>query len=263
MKANLPVNEVDRLLAVEQTGLMDSAPDDEFDCLVRLASVVCETPIALVTLVDHRRQWFKARIGLESTETSRDIAFCAHTILQPDLFQVRDATLDPRFCDNPLVTGELGIRFYAGVPLNTAEGLHVGTLCVIDRSPRDLLPGQLEALHLLADQVKKHINLRTQRNMLAIALAATSTVEQELRRSQSLFHAFMDHAPFLGFMKDAEGKLVYYNQRLADRFSIGRQDWVGKGDALATGYGRQDEGKRSLGIKGVEDRDRRRGSEPD
>ncbi len=231
MKAALPGNESDRLHAVQQTGLLDTRPEDDFDSLVRLASVVCNTPIALVTLVDERRQWFKARVGLDAKETHRDIAFCAHTILEPDIFLVEDAWKDPRFAKNPLVTGDLGIRFYAGVPLSGADGLRVGTLCVIDRSPRGLSSVEREALLLLAEQANKQIDLRRKQNALTQAIAENSVVEQELRRSESLFHAFMDHAPFVAFMKNAEGKLVYYNQHLADRFSIGRQNWIGKTDA--------------------------------
>jgi diguanylate cyclase (GGDEF)-like protein/PAS domain S-box-containing protein len=231
MKAQLPGNEADRLRAVHQTGLLDTRSEDEFDSLVRLASVVCNTPIALVTLLDDRRQWFKARVGLDAAETDRDIAFCAHTILEPDIFLVEDARQDPRFAKNPLVTGDLGIRFYAGVPLSADDGLPVGTLCVIDRSPRGLSSLEREALLLLAEQANKQINLRRQQNVLREAIAESSALQLELRRSQSLFHAFMDHAPFVAFMKDADGKFVYYNQHLADRFSISRQEWIGKTDA--------------------------------
>ncbi len=231
MKAALPGNEAARLRAVQQTRLLDTQPEDEFDSLVRLASVVCNTPMALLTLVDDRRQWFKARVGLDVEETDRDIAFCAHTILEPDLFLVQDALQDPRFAQNPLVTGDPGIRFYAGVPLSAGDGLRVGTLCVIDRLPRDLSSGQRDALILLAEQANKQINVRRQQNALTQAIAENSVVEQELRKSQSLFHAFMDHAPFVAFMKDADGRFVYYNRHLAERFSINRQEWLGKTDA--------------------------------
>jgi diguanylate cyclase (GGDEF)-like protein/PAS domain S-box-containing protein len=231
MKASLPGNEADRLRAVQLTGLLDTPPEDEFDSLVRLASVVCKTPMALVTLVDDQRQWFKAKVGLDATETHRDIAFCAHTILGSEIFLVEDAWEDPRFAENPLVTGELGIRFYAGVPLSAADGLRVGTLCVIDQTPRILPSEQREALLLLAIQANKQINLCREQKALRDTLSITSAVEQELRKSESLFHAFMDHAPFVAFMKDTEGRFVYYNQHLADRFSISRDAWIGKTDA--------------------------------
>ncbi len=230
MKAELPGNEKERLEALRQTGLLDTRPEDEFDSLARIASVICDTPMASITLVDERRQWFKANIGSEATETPRDVAFCSHTILQEDLFIVEDATLDPRFSDNPLVTGEPKIRFYAGAPLTTADGFHLGTLCVIDRLPRRLTQVQCEALTLLARQVNKQINLRRQQKALQSAIDRSSLVEQSLRASEGLFHAFMDNAPFLGFMKDAQGRMVYYNQQLADHYGIDREAWLGKDD---------------------------------
>lgn len=115
------------------------------------AAAVCDTPISLVSLVDTDRQWFKANHGLDgATQTTRDVAFCAHAILQDGLFEVPDATLDHRFADNPLVAGAPGIRFYAGVPVRLSGGQRVGTLCVIDRQPRTLNARQREVLHCLA-----------------------------------------------------------------------------------------------------------------
>jgi diguanylate cyclase (GGDEF)-like protein/PAS domain S-box-containing protein len=230
MIAALPENEAERLRVLGQTGLLDTRPEDDFDTLVRLASVICGTPIALITLVDRHRQWFKANVGMATSETPRDIAFCAHTILQPDLFIVGDATADPRFSGNPLVLSDPSIRFYAGVPLETAEGLRLGTLCVIDRSPRVLSASQRQSLQLLAEQANKQINLRRQQHALEATIAHSSLVEKELRASQALFHAFMDNSPFVGFMKDAAGRMVYYNQRCADRFQIDRDAWLGKSD---------------------------------
>jgi diguanylate cyclase (GGDEF)-like protein/PAS domain S-box-containing protein len=231
MIAIMPENETERLEALRQTGLLDSSPENEFDSLTRLAAVICGAPIALISLIDKDRQWFKSNVGLESIpETSRDIAFCAHTIGQADLFVVPDATKDPRFARNPLVLNDPSIRFYAGAPLETEDGLRLGSLCVIDRHPRELTPQQYEGLRLLAEQANKQINLRLQQRLLEGAVAQGTVIEKELRASQALFHAFMDNSPFVGFMKDASGRMAYYNQRCADRFQIDRQAWLGKTD---------------------------------
>ena len=139
MKARLPANETARLEALRAYGVLDSPAERACDDLVKLAAQLCGTPVATVSLVDESRQWFKAKVGLDTCETNRDVAFCAHAILQPDqLLVVPDATLDSRFADNPLVTGAPHIRFYAGAPLLTPQGLAIGTLCVIDYVPRQL-----------------------------------------------------------------------------------------------------------------------------
>jgi diguanylate cyclase (GGDEF)-like protein/PAS domain S-box-containing protein len=231
MIAALPENESDRLRALQETGLLDTSPEDDFDALVRLASIICETPIALLTLVDSTRQWFKAAVGLGSGgETARSQAFCAHAILHPEILLVRDALEDPRFADNPSVLGDPNIRFYAGLPLETTDGFRLGTLCVIDRASRELSPAQLEALHLLGRQANKQIDLRRQQHVLEQALVQGDLVERELRADQGLFHAFMDNSPFLGFMKDTDGRLVYYNRRFAEHFHLGRESGLGKRD---------------------------------
>ena len=130
---------------------MDTPPERAFDDITRLAAQLCGTPIALISLIDGHRQWFKSRVGLDATETSRHLAFCAHAILGTETLIVPDATQDSRFAGNPLVTDAPHIRFYAGQPLTNADGYELGTLCVIDRTPRELDPAQMEALR---DQAK-------------------------------------------------------------------------------------------------------------
>jgi diguanylate cyclase len=135
--AGLPHDEAERLARLRALTVLDSAPEPLFDSLARLAAQIAGTPIALVTLIDEKRQWFKANLGLPGArETPRDLAFCAHAILGREVMEVADARTDPRFADHPMVTGEPGIRFYAGAPLSLPGGMRVGTLCVIDRAPR-------------------------------------------------------------------------------------------------------------------------------
>ncbi|EHR70858.1 PAS domain S-box [Burkholderiales bacterium JOSHI_001] len=163
MTAPLPNNELERLAALRRTELLDSLPEQVFDDVVQLAALICGTPIALISLVDERRQWFKARVGLDATETARDVAFCSHAILQPDeMFIVGDALADQRFATNPLVTADPHIRFYAGAPITDAQGLALGTVCAIDRQPRELSAAQLKALQALSRQVSKLIEWRQQ-----------------------------------------------------------------------------------------------------
>ena len=165
--ASLPPGEERRLAALRQYAVLDTLPEQALDDLTKLASHICEAPIALISLVDEDRQWFKAKVGLGAAQTSRDVSFCAHALHGPELFIVPDAVLDARFAQNPLVTGEPGIRFYAGAPLLTPEGVALGTLCVIDRVPRQLNASQQEALRVLSRQVMTQLELRRQTRELA------------------------------------------------------------------------------------------------
>ncbi len=165
----VPVNESERLKKLKSLKILDTGAALEFDDLTRLAAQICKMPISIISLVDADRQWLKSKVGIDITETSREVAFCAHTILENDLLIVPNAAVDERFAGNPLVTGDPNIRFYAGAPLITSEGFALGSLCVIDRVPRELLPEQKDALAALARQAMKMLNLHQQKNELASA----------------------------------------------------------------------------------------------
>ncbi len=167
MNATKPKNEVQRIKILWQYDVLDSVPEAVFDESTELAALICDAPIALITLVDEDRQWFKSKVGVEISETSRDVSMCAHTILQKDLMIVPDATKDHRFKDNPLVIAPPKIRFYAGAPLVTPGGHALGTLCVIDTVPRNLTDNEKEALRLLARHVMTLLELRRQSHAIA------------------------------------------------------------------------------------------------
>lgn len=136
LPAPIPANDAERLRVLRELLILDTPPEERFDRIVEFAASEFEMPIALISLIDERRQWFKARVGLDVCETSREISFCGHAILQSELFEVLDAALDPRFADNPLVTGAPFIRFYIGAPLALPGGATIGTLCLIDTRQR-------------------------------------------------------------------------------------------------------------------------------
>lgn len=176
MKAPLPKNESKRLEALRAYQILDSANEQSYDDVTALAAYICQVPIAMISFVDEHRQWFKAKTGMAETETPRDVAFCAHAILERSPTVVRDATRDARFADSTLVTGSPHVRFYAGFPLVTPEGYALGTLCAVDRGPNELTPEQMRAMESLSRQVMNLLELRRISASLAEVLAEVRTL---------------------------------------------------------------------------------------
>lgn len=208
--APLPPDEADRLDALRRYGVLDTAPEQVFDDLVLLASQICQTPVALISLVDPSRQWFKARVGLTVAETSRHVSFCAHAILERGVMTVPDALCDERFADNPLVTGEPKIRFYAGAPLITPEGRALGTVCVIDLVPRELSHEQEAALQALSRQV--------------VALLE----RQRLARKEVHLTAIVESADDAVIAQDLTGRIISWNRGAEDIFGHSAAEAVGQ-----------------------------------
>jgi GAF domain-containing protein len=170
MAARTPSIEAARVAALDRYAILDSEPEQSFDDLVVLAAHICQVPMAMLSLVDDHRQWFKSKFGVEVRETSKEASICAHAIQQNDLFIVPDTLQDARFRENPLVTGEPHIRFYAGAPLINDEGYALGTLCVLDREPRELDAEQKEAINALGRLALRQMELRMNLQLLKDAL---------------------------------------------------------------------------------------------
>jgi GAF domain-containing protein len=185
MTAPVTKNEARRLKVLWQYEILDTVPEEVFDDLTELAARICEAPIALISLIDEDRQWFKSKVGVTLNETSRDISFCAHAIKQTDLFVIPDATKDLRFANNPLVISDPKIRFYAGAPLITPDGHALGTLCVIDKVPRELRLEQQQALRVLARHVMTQLELRRHAKDLTEARKDREATKEELDKAQA------------------------------------------------------------------------------
>ena len=160
LAAPIPDNDKERLAALRELLILDTPPEERFDKIVQFAAQEFDMPIALLSVIDENRQWFKASVGLDVCETGRDISFCGHAILQPDIFVIPDARADERFADNPIVTGEPYVIFYAGAPLQLASGFTVGTLCLIDHKPRELDATELAILTTLRDLLLEEMETR-------------------------------------------------------------------------------------------------------
>jgi len=210
------INEAQRIESLRRLKVLDTPADSICDGLVEVAAAVCGVPISLISLIDSDRQWFKANVGLPGvTETSREAAFCNHTIRSDDLLEVYDATVDPRFAANPLVTGDPDIRFYAGQPLTLSDGAIAGTLCVIDRVPRQLNPQQRKVLVSLAKAATK--------------ILEANQLNEELLASEARFRTLCETAPFGIFSADEDGACTYMNKCLQDIFDMPAEEVLGHG----------------------------------
>ncbi len=177
--------EIRRLQVLNSYNLVDTEPEPAYDDIVKMATLICGTPVAMVTLITEDRQWFKARVGMEPQETPRDQAFCAHAIRDPSrIMEVQDASQDPRFMHNPMVVGDPGIRFYAGAPLLSPSGVALGTVCVVDRVARELTPAMEQGLQALARQAGELLALRRANADLEILNQTVMEMQVELEQHQ-------------------------------------------------------------------------------
>ncbi len=213
-----PENESARLTALYQYSILDTLPEERFDRLTRLAQHIFGVQIALVSLVDAHRQWFKSKLGLEICETSRDVSFCGHAILDEEILHIPDARLDARFADNPLVIGEPHIRFYAGAPLTSAEGFRIGTLCLIDSAARQLSAAELLILRDLADCVQSEIN----------QLSLAQQQQQRLQQDSAVLRHILEISPVSAhIVRLSDNKLVFVNQSFCDMLRLPREQAMG------------------------------------
>ncbi len=179
----IPKDDAKRIEALKEYSILDTLPEHEYDEITFLASQICGTPISLISLIDEKRQWFKSHHGLDATETPREVAFCAHAINEKDeIFIVNDSRLDHRFGDNPLVTGDPHVIFYAGAPLVSAEGYALGTLCVIDHIPRSLTEIQIKSLQVLSNQLGRLLDLRKKSGILETAVLELESQNKVLEK---------------------------------------------------------------------------------
>lgn len=220
MSAPLPANEAARLAALRSYDILDTPSEQEFDDITLLASQICGAPIAMISLVDENRQWFKSKIGLSQSETSRDIAFCAHGILQSEVFVVEDTQADQRFAGNPLVTAGPKIRFYAGAPLLTPDGHALGMLCVNDKVPRVLAPEQRSALLALSRQVGAQLELRRSLNQLRQTVAQLQETKEALKEKTTFFEAQVESATAGLLVVDPQRKIILQNKRFLELLKI-------------------------------------------
>ncbi|WP_414662499.1 hybrid sensor histidine kinase/response regulator [Horticoccus sp. 23ND18S-11] len=238
-----PANESSRVAALRRYEILDTAPDQAFDDLVFLASEICQAPAAMVTLIDENRQWFKARLGLDLSETSRDLAFCAHSILQGDqVFEVPDASEDPRFADHPAVVDGPRFRFYAGAPLVDPDGHALGTVCVMDHVPRTLPPEKREALRALSRRAVAQLELRHQARALAASEKEAGRMLALAEKSRrALLSVLEDERRVVRSLRDSEERFRLLAENIAEAFWIMdplRRAMIYVSPAYATIWGR-------------------------
>ena len=210
--------------------LSDARPEAEFDEIARLASAVCRTPVSMVMLLDEQQRWYRASGALRLREPAIGPAFCEETLRSSDALIVEDTALDSRFRHDPQVSGDPQLRFFAGVPLFGDGGRPIGVLCAVDMVPRVLTSEQEEALELIGRQLKARMDLRTQRAALDDLVREKERSSASLRASEELFRAFMNASPFLSYIKDAAGRLLFYNRSFARRFGVSEYAWLGRTD---------------------------------
>lgn len=211
LEAPIPDDDPQRVAALRSLGILDTAPEQRYNRITRTASRLFKVPIALISLIDESRQWFKSRHGLFIPETPRNISFCGHAILADEILLVEDARADPRFADNPLVTGAPFIRFYAGRPLRTPAGVKLGTLCLIDREPRELPDADRLTLEDLAGWAEREINMSI-----------------EFARMQARLVAVLDNVADGAVLFGPDGRVQWANRRLVALLGLSADDLRGK-----------------------------------
>jgi PAS domain S-box-containing protein len=230
--APVTTNEQERLAALQQRAILDTAPERAYDEITQLAAKVCGTPIAVISFIDSDRQWLKAKIGIDVEQTSRELAICAHTILQSDVFVVPDASVDPRFSDNPLILESPKIRFYAGAPLLTVDGFALGTLCVMDHVPRQISEEQRDALRVLSSQVSSQLELRLAKTLLSDARSTAASTAEALRASEEFNSRLVACSRDCIKVLDLEGRLQFMNEggmeelEICDLGPVLNQSWI-------------------------------------
>lgn len=205
----------------ELMALLGEGQEQQFDDLAELCAACCGTPISVISMVGRDTVYAKGAVGLATSAAPLGASICSYTVLQHDLLIVPDALEDPRFVQNPFVTGEPHLRFYAASPLYSSDGRKIGALCVIDTIPRALKPREAYALRLIARQVNALLELRTRRRQVEQAV-------ESLRQSEALFRTLAETVPAPCYLKDREGRLQFYNQCFADRFQIAPETWLQK-----------------------------------
>ena len=215
MRAQVPADDGERIEELHSYEVLDTPPDDVLDELTYLAARICGCPIGLISLVDEDRQWFKSKVGVETVEAPRDVAFCAHALLDPsEMCIIPDTTKDPRSADNPLVTAKRGIRFYAGVPLVTAAGYALGTICVMDREPRELSEDQKRGLTALGRLVMTRFEVQRPKPE-ALAAPANADIEELQRKVEELQRAAEERRSFQEELLDRQRQLEEQADRMA------------------------------------------------
>ena len=232
IKPNIPENDKERIKALHNLNILDTLEEDAYDQLTLLTSQICDVPISLVSLVDSNRQWFKSHNGLDVRETPRDLAFCAHAINKPnEILVVEDATKDERFYNNPLCVGAPNVIFYAGAPLNTSDGFCLGTLCVIDKKPRNLSLKQRTALKAIADQVSAQLELRRKKIILIEKIKIIKKLNNDLETfSYQLSHSIQEP------MRDITYLIEFLKENDIDKISISLREIIEQIDKSAN-YG--------------------------